>query len=101
MSRHVLSPHADLARPLQTFFCQVLDLSFPEEDSRREVLWRGCSWQEVLSVDEVIQALAPWAAVPLSLRAALLADQEADRRGSKPPVLTVIEGLCERIHTRS
>ena len=108
MSRHVLSPHADLARsrrlaivagwdgPLQTFFCQVQDLSYDENDARHDVLWRGCAWQEVLNVDEIIEALAPWAATPLCLRDALLADQAADRRGAKPPVLAAIESLLAR-----
>ena len=63
-------------RPLNTYFVQVLDPTYDEEDARFEVLWRGNRFGEILSTDEAIAMITPWAIIPADLRAALIADHD-------------------------
>ena len=85
MSRHELAPrddandHLDIAigwdRPLNTYFVQVLNPTRDEEEPGFEILWHGTSFGEILSADDVIALVAPWAEIPADLRALLILDR--------------------------
>jgi hypothetical protein len=87
MSHHDLVPrdnadrHIEIAigwdHPLNTYFVQVLDPTRDEEEPGFEILWRGTSFGEILSVDDTIALVAPWAVIPANLRITLLADRNA------------------------
>lgn len=83
MSRHMIqatSPahqHLEICvgwdRPLGTFFAQVLDTTDEFEDE--ELLWTGTSLGQHLTLDGIIDALRPWAAIPPDVVMALLEDK--------------------------
>jgi hypothetical protein len=85
MSRHELThrddadDHLDIAigwdRPLNTYFVQVLDPTRDEEKPGFEILWRGTSFGEILSADDAIALVSPWAEIPADLRALLILDR--------------------------
>ncbi len=85
MSRYELEPrdNADSPleiaigwdRPLNTYFVQVLDPTHDEEEPGFEILWRGTSFGEILSVDEAIALIVPWAEIPIDLRTILILDR--------------------------
>lgn len=63
--------------PLQTYFAQVWDTEGSgEQKGDHPVLWVGCAWQEVQTVQELDALLAPYGGVPEPIRAELIADFE-------------------------
>jgi hypothetical protein len=85
MSRHELLPRDDANRPLDiaigwdrplnTYFIQVLDPTRDEEEPGFEILWKGTAFGEILSVDDAIALVTPWAEIPTDLRALLILDR--------------------------
>jgi len=65
-------------RPLNTFFVQVLDPARDEEDVGHEILWRGASFGEILSPDDAIALVMPWAEIPSDLHDILVADRNRE-----------------------
>lgn len=84
MSRHELAPRRDGLEvvvgwdpPLCTFFAQVWDRTIDEDDPAAELLWVGCAPRELRDVQQVVDAVAPWALVPDSVVGALYAEAHA------------------------
>ena len=85
MSRHELTSrdnanrHLEITigwdRPLNTYFVQVLDPTRDEEEPGFEILWRGTSFGEILSTDDAIALVAPWAEISADLQALLILDR--------------------------
>jgi hypothetical protein len=62
--------------PLRTYFCQVFDLEGKEED--QPFVWLGADLKQV-SMEEVLQAISPYAAAPLLVVPALVEDRRLNR----------------------
>lgn len=62
--------------PLNTFFIHVIDESLDEDDEGRDVLWLGCTYQEIHDVNRVIALAKPYANIPQDLKANLLKDSD-------------------------
>jgi hypothetical protein len=79
LPRDAADSHLEIAigwdRPLNTYFVQVLDPTHDEDVPGFEILWQGTSFGEILSVDEAIALVTPWAQIPPDLRAILILDR--------------------------
>jgi hypothetical protein len=60
--------------PLKTFFAQVWDRTKDEDEPGAELLWIGCSPRELNDVQQVMDAVAPWAKMPDPVKRALYRD---------------------------
>lgn len=92
-SRHELDPRPDLPEafrratiaigwdgPLQTFYVIV-----NEDEADDAAIWVGTATREITDADAALTHVAPWAIVPASLRAELIAEQQGDQREGRHP----------------
>jgi hypothetical protein len=49
--------------PLNTYFAHVLDVSKNEDDNGRDLLWIGCTPNEIHDLETITRELAPYARV--------------------------------------
>lgn len=64
-------------KPLQTYFAQVWDgeIGGDCEEPDNLLLWAGCRWQELPTIESLARTLADYAAIPDDLRARLAEDR--------------------------
>ena len=92
-SRHELDARADLPEafrratiaigwdgPLQTFYVIV-----NEDEADDPAIWVGTATREITDADAALRHVAPWAIVPVGLRAELIAEQQGDQREGRHP----------------
>ena len=60
--------------PLNTFFAHVIDTSKNEGEEGREVLWIGCTFNEIHDREKVVDAVTPYAEVSEEIYNQLYAD---------------------------
>lgn len=65
-------------RPLNSFFVQVFREGKNEDEDEEEILWRGGSFQEIVTVEQAAALLAPYAAIPSDVFRQLHIDQMAN-----------------------
>ncbi len=60
--------------PMSTFFAQVWDRTKDEDDPDAELLWVGCTPREMNDIQQVMDAVKPWAKIPDATKRALCRD---------------------------
>lgn len=110
MSRYTLQPRQQTVpritvvvgwdNPMRTFFAQVYQEppANRPEDGPQELVWVGLNYDEIKTLEPILQAVAPWADISQEIQQKLLTDQGQGASYQASPLQGWVENLAKQMN---